>query len=107
MRTLEGKKPVNQPSASPERIVDLSNYLRKLGADVVGQGKVAKIEGNPVLVAAVALLSGGIAMFGAMVEDLKVLSGNAKVAGRPILESLVVGATAQGVGRLFDKLLGK
>lgn len=94
---------MSQPSA---RLVYLSNYLRELLRDVAAQGKVAKIEGNPVQQAAVALLSGGIAMGEALVADLKVLAGgaaaNVKTLARPMLQQ----AATQVVGGLFDRIFG-
>lgn len=91
----------------PARITHLSNYLRDLMRDVVAQGKVAKIEGNPVQVAAVAILSGGVAVAETLWEDLSILGGGAKatakVMARPIAEQI----TAKVVGGLVDRLLGK
>lgn len=93
-------------SIKPTRLAHLANYLRELMRDVAAQGKVAKIEGNPVQVAAVVLLSGGIAMAETMAADLKVLAGgaatNAKMLARPMIEQ----AATRGVGMLFDKLFG-
>jgi len=97
---------MNGQQPQPVRLAHLASYLRELVRDVSAEGKIAKIQGNPVQVAAVALLSGGIAVAEAFAHDLKVLSGgmkaNAKMLARPALET----AAAKGVGMLMDKIFG-
>lgn len=89
----------------PVRVAHLASYLRELINDVAAQGKVAKIEGNPVEVAAVALMSGSIAVAETLWKDVALLAGDAKdrarVAARPMLEGLL----ARGAGALLDKIL--
>lgn len=89
----------------PLRVAHLSSYLSELIRDVAAQGKVAKIVGNPVEVAAVALMSGSVAVVEAMWKDITSLAGNAKtqarVVARPALEQLA----ARGIGALIDKFL--
>lgn len=89
----------------PLRVAHLASYLRELINDVAAQGKVAKIEGDPIQVAAVALMSGSIAVAGTLMDDVKLLAGDAKnrarVAARPMLEGLLV----RGAGALLDRIL--
>jgi hypothetical protein len=92
---------------APARVAKLSSYLRDLIDDVAKQGKVAKIVGNPVEVAAVAILSGSIAVVEAFWADVRLLAGNAKVQGQALARPMVEGAAARGVGMLFDKLFGQ
>jgi hypothetical protein len=95
----------------PVRVAHLSSYLRDLIQDVRASGKIAKIEGNPVQVAAVALLSGSIAVVKTMLSDIEVLAGNAKdqarVVGPPILAQVAGDVAARGTNWLLDKLSGK
>ncbi len=86
------------------RTVHLSNYLRELVADVAAQGKIAKIEGNPVQVAAVALLSGSIAVAEAMAGDIKLLAGNAKITAQAMARPMLETAAKHGVGLIIGKL---
>jgi len=92
-------------SQQPLRGAHLASYLRELINDAVAQGKVVKIDGNPVQQAAVALMSGSIAVAEMMWSDIKLLAGDAKsrapAVARPMLEGLLV----RGAGALLDKLL--
>ena len=89
----------------PLRVAHLASYLRELVNDVAAQGKIAKIDGNPVQVAAVALMSGSIAVVEMLWNDVKLLAGDAKErapgVARPIVEGLLAGAA----GRLLDRVL--
>ncbi len=88
----------------PARVAKLSGYLGDLISDVAAQGKIAKIQGDPVQVAAVALLSGGIAIVEAFVSDVSLLAGNAKAVGKMMVKPALASAVSHGVGRLIDKL---
>jgi hypothetical protein len=92
------------PTQPPLRVMKLAGYLNDLITDVAAQGKVAKIQGNPVEVAAVAVMSGSIAVLEAMWNDIAFLSGvgkeRAKEAARPVLAQLA----SQGAGLLLEKL---
>lgn len=94
------------PTPQPLRRAHLANYLRDLVNDVAAQGKIAKIKGNPVEVAAVALLSGSVAVVQTMWEDIASLTGDAsthaKSLARPVLESVI----SHGAHAIVDKLLG-
>jgi 3-methyladenine DNA glycosylase/8-oxoguanine DNA glycosylase len=95
----------NSPTPMVRRI-QLARYLKVLIRDIAAQGKITKINGNPVEVAAVAIMSGSLAVVQAMWEDIAALTGNAGTDAinhaRPMLENIA----ARGVGLLFDKLLG-
>lgn len=97
---------MNKPLPPPLRLVHLSSYLRELIADAAKQGKIAKIVGNPVEVAAVALMSGTIAVAEMMWTDVRLLAGDAgkriQIGARPVLEGLA----ARGAGALIDKIFG-
>jgi len=88
------------------RRAQLAGYLRELISDVAAQGKIAKITGNPVEVAAVALMSGSIAVAQTMWEDIAFLTGNAKAHAKTFARPMLENVAARGVGLLFDKLLG-
>lgn len=92
-------------ASQPLRVAHLASYLRELINDVAAQGKVAKIEGNPVEQAAVALMSGSIAVVEMMWSDIKLLAGDAKerlpVVARPIVEGLISGVAS----KLLDRVL--
>lgn len=94
-------------AAPPVRVAHLSGYLSELIRDIRAQGKIAKIEGNPVEVAAVAIMSGSGAVIEALWSDIVLLAGNAKthakVVARPALEQLI----ARGASSLADKLVSK
>ena len=89
----------------PLRVAHLATYLRELINDVAAQGKIAKIDGNPVQVAAVALMSGSIAVVEMMWNDVKLLAGDAKerapAVARPMLEGLIT----RSASALLDKFL--
>lgn len=93
-------------ASQPIRVAHLATYLRELINDVAAQGKIAKIEGNPVEVAAVALMSGSIAVVETMWRDVKFLAGSAKthakVAARPVVEQIA----SHSAGLLLNKLFG-
>jgi 3-methyladenine DNA glycosylase/8-oxoguanine DNA glycosylase len=91
----------------PARIVHLSNYLRELMQDVVAQGKVAKIVGNPVEVAAVAIMSGSIAVAQTLWEDISTLAGNAKTSAKTIAAPMIGQLASRGAEALFSKFFGK
>lgn len=89
------------------RIGYLANYLRELGADVVAEGKVAKIKGNPVQEVAVALISGSLAIVESMASDIRILAGIAKdqaQSAQPMLERLASDALVRGGKALWNKL---
>lgn len=90
----------------PLRRAHLSNYLRDLINDVQAQGKIAKVVGNPVEVAAVALMSGSIAVIQTMWEDIAALTSNAKTNARQNARPALESAAALGVRLMIDKLLG-
>lgn len=92
------------------RVAHLASYLRELIRDVSEQGKVAKIEGNPVQVAAVAILSGSIAVIESMAQDIRTLAGGAKAQAqlaRPQLERIAGEAMIRGAGVLLGKITGR
>ncbi len=90
--------------SAPLRVVHLSNYLRELVADVAVQGKIAKIEGNPAQVAAVAIMSGSIAIAEAMYGDVAFLAGVAKASAPAVVRPFAEQLAGRGVGFLVDKL---
>jgi hypothetical protein len=92
------------------RLAYLGSYLRELINDVQAQGKVAKIDGNPVEVAAVALLSGSIAVAKEFLADVETLAGHArdhaKVVGPPLAARVAGDLATRGVGLLLGKVFG-
>ncbi len=107
MKQLQGKRAAQISEQAPVRIVHLSNYLSALIADVQAQGKIAKIDGNVVQVASVALLSGSMAVVETLWADLSVLAGNAKIQAKTVARPMAEMVVSRGVGMLFEKLLGK
>jgi 3-methyladenine DNA glycosylase/8-oxoguanine DNA glycosylase len=91
----------------PPRRAHLANYLRELVQDVAAQGKVAKIVGNPVEVAAVAIMSGSIAVAQTMWEDVSALAGHAKANARTVAGPVLGQLASRGAEALFSKFFGK
>lgn len=90
----------------PLRVAHLASYLRELINDVAAQGKVAKIEGNPVEVAAVALMSGSIAVAETLWKDVAFLAGDAKARARGAVLPVVEQLASRGAGLLLNKIFG-
>lgn len=88
----------------PLRVAHLSSYLRELISDVAAQGKVVKIDGNAVQVAAVALMSGSIAVVETFWKDVMFLAGDAKVRVKDVARPAVEQLASRGAGFLLDKL---
>ena len=88
----------------PVRVAHLATYLRELINDVAAQGKVAKITGDPIQVAAVAILSGTIAVAETMWKDITFLAGDAKVHARTLARPAVEQLASRGAGFLLNKL---
>ncbi len=88
----------------PVRVAHLSNYLRELINDVAAQGKVAKIEGDPIQVAAVALLSGSIGVVETLYRDVRFLAGHAKVQAQSVARPVAEQLAARVAGGLLDRL---
>jgi len=88
----------------PLRVAHLSSYLRELINDVAAQGKVVKIDGNPAQVAAVALMSGSIAIVETFWKDVMFLAGDAKARAKDVARPMAEQLASRGVGALLDRL---
>ena len=88
----------------PVRVAHLATYLRELINDVAAQGKVAKIEGNPVEVAAVAIMSGSIAVVETLWKDVSFLAGNAKGHAKDLARPMAAQLATNAASFLLDKV---